>query len=201
MEETNENMDQADILIQHLKDGVESAYEVLFKTFYKELVVYANRYLYNMDVSKEVVQDLFVKLYEKRKKLAINSSLKAYLFRSVQNKCINYINAQKIRNKYTETAKNNQVEVDTPIDKSIDLAELENALYAAIGELPPKCRMIFKMNRFEGYSNQEIAERLDLSKRTVETQITKALRALRTKLRPFIQEAMLIGVLIMQIHW
>jgi len=92
----------------------------------------------------------------------------------------------KIRNKYADFVKTNSSPDDNQIERSIDASELENALYSAISDLPPKCRMIFKMNRFEGLTNGEIAERLELSKRTVETQITKALKILRLKLQPLL---------------
>lgn len=173
-------------LILKLREGHESAYEALFKDYYRELVIHANRYLYDMDVSKEVVQDLFVNIYEKRHQLDINSSLKSYLYRAVQNRCINQINSKKIREKYVDYVKTNNNDDENLIERSIDASELETALYSAISDLPPKCRMIFKMNRFEGLSNGDIAERLELSKRTVETQITKALKMLRTKLQPLL---------------
>ncbi len=174
-----------DILIKKLKEGHESAYEALFKTFYTELVVHANRYLYDMESAKEIVQDLFVNIYERRNNLDINSSLKSYLYRSVQNRCINFINAQKTKDKYANYVKNSNIGEENSVESAMNVAELENALYSAIGDLPPKCRMIFKMNRFEGFSNGEIADRLELSKRTVETQITKALKILRTKMQPY----------------
>ena len=85
------------LLIRQLKEGRESAYEILFKEYYKILTVFANKYLVDLEASRELVQDLFVNLYEKRDNLEINSSLKSYLFRSVHNRCINQINALKIR--------------------------------------------------------------------------------------------------------
>ncbi len=181
-----DNLVKQEQLIKQLREGHERAYEALFTTYYKELVIHANRYLYDMEISKEIVQDLFVNLYEKRHNIEINSSLRSYLYRAVQNRCINQINSMKIRDKYVNYVKTNNTEEENVIEKSIDASELEAALYSAISDLPPKCRMIFKMNRFEGLSNGEIAERLELSKRTVETQITKALKTLRTKLQPLL---------------
>lgn len=172
-------------LIKQLKEGREQAYEALFKTYYTELVMHANRYLYDFEAAKEVVQDLIVYIYEKRFNLDINSSLKAYLYRSVQNRCINQINQSKIKDKYVNYIKQKPRKEENPIEMGIEASEVEAALFKAIGELPPKCRMIFKMNRFDGFSNGEIAERLELSKRTVETQITKALRILRDKLKKY----------------
>ena len=175
----------SEFLIRQLKNGDESAYEMLFREYYRVLVVFANKYLLDIEASKELVQDLFVHIFEKREKLDINSSLKSYLFRSVHNRSLNLINAEKIKNKYVEHVTNTSPKNMNNIDVEMNKTELEHAIYKAIGELPPKCRDIFKLNRFEGLTNSEIAEKLRLSKRTVETQISKALKILRVKLEPY----------------
>lgn len=172
--------------IQKLRAGEESAYELLFKNYYTELIMYANKYLSDFDLSKETVQDLFVNLYEKRHNLDINLSIKSYLYRAIQNRCINRLNSRKTHEKYIDYIKSLPSNEGNKTENEFERNELEIALFEAIDELPPKCRMIFKMNRFEGFSNGEIAERLELSKRTVETQITKALKLLRAKLSPIL---------------
>jgi len=172
-------------LINRLKQGEESAYELLFNEFYRVLTVYANKYVRDIETAKEIVQDLFVHLYEKRENLDINSSLKSYLFRSTHNRCINYINAQKIRIQHAEYVFKTADATENILEQEVNKTELEQALFTAINQLPPKCQSIFKMNRFEGLSNTEIAEKLKLSKRTVETQISKALRILRIKIEPY----------------
>lgn len=176
--------EDSNFLINRLKAGEEAAYELLFKEYYQVLVVFANKYLHELEESKELVQNLFVSLYEKREKLVITSSLKSYLFRSVHNRSLNYINSLKIRDKYAKHMKESLAGGENLLEQELNKTELEHALYMAIGELPPKCKMIFKLNRFEGLSNTEIAVQLKLSKRTVETQISKALKILRTKLQP-----------------
>lgn len=178
-----------ELYIKQLVNGSEAAYESLFKTFYTELVMHANKYLQDIELSKEVVQDLFVTIYEKRKHLSISTSLRSYLYRAVQNRCINQINSFKTKEKYAGYVKRNVAYDSNETEDNLHKTELEHALFEAIRELPPKCAMIFKMNRFEGFTNGEIAERLSLSKRTVETQITKALKLLRVKLKPFMQAA------------
>lgn len=180
------------LLIRQLKEGREAAYEILFKEYYKILTVFANKYLVDIEASRELVQDLFVSLYEKRNNLEINSSLKSYLFRSVHNRCINQINALKIRSRYAEQAGYYADVQENNLENEVNKTELEEALYHAISELPPKCRTIFKMNRFEGLSNGEIADKLALSKRTVETQISKALKTLKVKLEPYMVSTVLL---------
>lgn len=179
-------------LINRLKRGEEAAYELLFREYYKLLTVFANKYVNDMETSKEIVQDLFVHLYEKRDQLDINSSLKSYLFRSTHNRSINYINSQKIRFKYAEHVKVTASARENSLENEVNKTELEHALYKAIDDLPPKCQAIFKMNRFEGLSNSEIAEKLSLSKRTIETQISKALKILRVKMKPYLAAGALI---------
>ncbi len=186
----------ANFLIDRLRKGEETAYEILFKEYYKVLTMFANRYLRDIEAAKELVQDLFVHLYERRENLDINSSLKSYLYRSAHNRCINYINAQKIRSKYAEHVNTNSDVRDNSLEHQVNTTEIEHALYKAIGELPPKCQSIFKMNRFDGLSNTEIADKLRLSKRTVETQISKALKILRVKMEPYMAAGMVIFLMV-----
>jgi RNA polymerase sigma-70 factor (family 1) len=185
-------------LIDRLRKGDENAYELLFKEYYKVLTIFASKYIKDIEESKELVQELFVHIYEKRENLDINSSLKSYLFRSVHNRSINLINAKKIREKYAEHYSNTTDLKQNTIEQDVNASELESALHSAINDLPPKCRAIFKMNRFDGLSNHEIAEKLTLSKRTVETQISKALKILRIKIEPFMIASFFIIAIMVQ---
>lgn len=173
------------LLQRKLKRGDETAYEHLFKTYYEPLVVFAIRFVYDEEDAKELVQDLFVSLYEKRHQLQISTSLKSYLYSAVRNKCLNKINTEKTKGKYEDYIKNNHTQLTDSIEQDIYKDEMEIALMGAIKKLPPKCKAIFCMNRMDGLSNTEIAEKLRISKRTVETQISKALKLLRTELKPF----------------
>ena len=189
------------LLINRLKRGEEAAYELLFREYYQILTVFANKYVNDIEVAKEIVQDLFVHLYDKRDRLDINSSLKSYLFRSAHNRSINFINAQKIRYKYAEHVNKTTSLEDNSLEHEVNKTELEHALYKAIDELPPKCQAIFKMNRFEGLSNSEIADKLSLSKRTIETQISKALKILRIKLKPYMAVGLIVFTFAQYVCW
>jgi RNA polymerase sigma-70 factor (ECF subfamily) len=137
-----------------------------------------------MDIAREIVQDFFVKLYEKRNSLSIDVSLKSYLYRSIYNCCINYINQRNIQDKHLRNIDFERT-VEENLENEINTVELQYKISEVIEELPAKCRRIFKMNRLEGLKNEEIAIQLNLSKRTVETQISKALKILRKKLAAY----------------
>lgn len=168
-----------------LSNGNAGSFEALFKQYYSPLVVYASKYVPDIDVAREIVQDFFVKLYEKRHSLNIDISLKSYLYRSVYNCCLNYINHRNIQEKHLKSMEFEREEDDT-LENEINTLELQQRIYEVIETLPSKCRRIFKMNRLEGLKNDEIAIALNLSKRTVETQISKALKILRSKLDGYI---------------
>jgi RNA polymerase sigma-70 factor (family 1) len=160
-------------------------FEELFKQYYAPLVAYACRYVSNVDIAREIVQDFFVRFYEKRHTLTIGISVKSYLYRSIYNCCINYINQRNIQEKHLKNIDLERGDEEN-LEDEINTVELQYKIFEVIEELPAKCQRIFKMNRLEGLKNEEIAKQLNLSKRTVETQISKALKVLRKKLADFI---------------
>ena len=169
-------------IISGLKLGKEKAYEQLFHNYYPQLTVFATKYVLDIEMAKEIVQTVFVRLFEKRKSISIQTSIKSYLYQSVRNECLNQIRHDKAHKEHLEQIK--QQSEDTSIewtDKIIE-TELEYRIFQSINNLPDKCRQIFNMSRFKGKKNQEIADILKISKRTVETQISKALKILRKEL-------------------
>lgn len=177
---------ELDIILEKLKSGDERFYQSLFHEYYSSLTYYAYKIIKDIDVAKELVQDVFVKIYEKRYALNIDSSFKSYLYKSVHNSCLNHINHLSLREHHHQMMKSENSETTSFIEDDIYRVELEQKIYDEIEKLPAQCRKIFKMNRFSGFSNGEIAEQLNLSKRTVETQISKAMRILRKKLSDYI---------------
>jgi RNA polymerase sigma-70 factor (ECF subfamily) len=171
------------VSLDELKTGDIRLYESLFREYYRPLVVYAMKYVRDADAAKEIVQEFFVRLYEKRSSLVIDTSLKSYFYRSVYNSCINYITHMEMRNRHIRNlAMQSENEFS---DDQVALIELQNRIYKTVENMPDQCRRIFKMNRFEGLKNEQIAVKLGISKRTVETQISKALRILRKKLADY----------------
>jgi RNA polymerase sigma-70 factor (ECF subfamily) len=173
-------------LIHGIVAGDEQSYNTLFNSYYRVLTVFAKKYLGDMDLSREVVQGVFVKLYESRHLLKNVDSLKSYLFRSVQNSCINELKRDQIHYKHQKRIQLRQEGNKDDMVEKMYASELEDRIFQIVSDLPGKCQQIFRMSRIDGMKNDEIASRLKLSKRTVETQISKALKTLRLKLEPYI---------------
>ncbi len=169
-------------IIDGLQAGRESAYRQLFETYYPQLVVFACKYLQDLEASRDIVQECFLHIYESRQTIAIQTSLKAYIFSAVRNRCLNHAKHRKVREKYRHSIQAEGNPADQDLEGMIDAVELEARIYEIVSALPDKCRQIFIMSRIDGKKNQEIATVLNISIRTVETQISKAIKSLREKL-------------------
>jgi RNA polymerase sigma-70 factor, ECF subfamily len=171
-------------IIDQLKNGDVKAYEKIFHQYYGSLCLFAKKIVRDMDKARDIVQETFVKFYTDRETLQINTSLKSYLFKCVYNACLNSVKQHKTHSLHHEYLKQH-----IPFSDDHDMvvkAELEDMIRVTVEHLPEQCRRIFKMNRYEGKKNSEIAEELGISIRTVETQISKALTVLRTTLADFL---------------
>jgi len=185
-------MDSTEIKIG-LIDKTEAAFELLFKKYFRELHAYGFSLLKDWDAAEEIVQALFLKLWEKNEWKHIQTSVKSYLYKSVYHDCLNYIRRQKSHLKYqTQTVHTMENYVDNT-DGKVKLSELEQHLHKALDKLPEKCRAIFHLSRFEHLKYQEIANQFEISIKTVETHMGKALRILRKEMKEFLP---LIAVII-----
>ncbi len=180
----NTTMDDNEIL-KLIKEGDKSAFEQLFKQYYRMLTLFAAKYLRSLDEAEELVQQVFVSFWEKAPATDINVSLKAYLYRWTANACINRIKHQKIKDKYAQYAVQ---EIQSGIDDNLSFSEpdLKDNIRRAIENLPEKCREIFVKSRFENKKNAEIATELGISEKTVENQMTIALKKLRADLQHYL---------------
>ncbi|WP_183575037.1 RNA polymerase sigma-70 factor [Mucilaginibacter sp. X5P1] len=169
-----------------LTDKTEAAFEHLFKKHFRELHAYGFSLLKDWDAAEEVVQAIFLKLWEKNEWVHIQISIKSYLYKSVYHDCLNYMRRQKIHLKYqTHTVHAMENRVDNT-DGKIKLNEMEQHLSKALDKLPEKCRAIFHLSRFEYLKYHEIANQLEISIKTVETHMGKALRILRKEMKEFL---------------
>lgn len=181
-------------LIVRLKNGDQNAFELLFHFYYPGLVMYSTQFTADRMEAEEIVQDFFVRFWQRHQQIIPSDSLKSYLFLSVKNGSLNFLKHKKIEEKYirsmTELSSNHLV-----YDPDLYIAsELQVKIKNAIDLLPEKCREIFIMSRMRGLKNEEIATELNLSKRTVETQISKALKVLRVELKDYVGLLVLFGI-------
>lgn len=166
------------ILFDEIRNGNENVFNQTFDTYYSSLCFYTNKILNDFDLSRSVVQQVFVDLWIKREKLQIDS-IKSYLFQSVRNAALDVLKHRKTEMKYLSTLQ----KIETvQYEDHLEEAELADRINKAIQTLPEKCRVIFIMCRFEELKYAEIAERLHISVKTVEMQISIALRKLRIEL-------------------
>lgn len=160
-------------------------FEQVFKEHFKSLHAYACSILKDEDSAEEVVQNVFYKLWEKKERIHTLDSIPAYLYRSVYNESLNMIKHNKVRSDYQTHAGYQTNHTDDAANQA-NLKELETRLTKAMNELPEQCRTIFQMSRFEELKYREIADKLNLSVKTVENQMGKALKLMRQKLADFL---------------
>ncbi len=154
-----------------------STFTEFYIQFFKKLIIESSKYVKDVHIAEEIVQDVFLKIWEKSENLAQIQSIKSYLYKSVINASINYINRQKSLALHHE-----KIVKDFTVEDLDDLDaenELIVTLYAEIEKLPQKCKQIFKMNRFDRLKYREIAQQLEISERTVENHIAHALKVLK----------------------
>ncbi|MFO8021184.1 MAG: RNA polymerase sigma-70 factor [Perlabentimonas sp.] len=166
------------------KDNVEE-FEKVFRKLYKPLCQYAYRFLLDMDSAEEIVQDLFYNYWKKRKTIAIETSLKSYLYQAVKHKCYKAINHEAVKEKYTFETKHSAESSNNATTNTVEAAELAQIIDDTLNQLPDRCRQVFELSRYEGLKYHEIAKKLSISIKTVEANMGKALRLFRINLKEY----------------
>jgi RNA polymerase sigma-70 factor (family 1) len=169
-----------------IQSGEIPAFEMLFKSFYPSLCRYATSFLKDPDDAEEIVQAAFIRFWEKRETISIDTSVKSYLYRAVRNSCLNELKHGQIKQRYIAGEVVMGEKVSDAADHLAIHVELEEKIKAAIQALPEQCRLIFTMSRFEELKYQEIADQLNLSVKTVENQMGKALKIMRAQLKEYL---------------
>jgi len=173
-------------IIKKMIEGDIDSFKYFFDKYYNDLCNFVHIYLHNQVLSEEIVQDIFVYFWEKREKLQINTSVKAYLFSASKFKSLNLIRDTKTHKEIVgQIGISDHRYTSDQEDSLIDTDEFRKILDLAISQLAPKCREIFILSKKQEISNKEIAERLGISVKTVENQMTIALKKLREQLLPF----------------
>ncbi len=175
------------ILFSRAQEGEEGSFEILFNNYYSKLCTYASIIVKYPDVAEDIVQETFIKIWNHRASITINTTFKAYIYRSVHNNCINYLKNDKYRNKNNEIIRHeimkqselNLQNLDTEIVEKIVSEEFNKQFSRAVESLPQQCREVFLLCRNDKLTYSEVGERLDISINTVKTQMKRALLKLR----------------------
>lgn len=177
--------DQEQQLLSQFFEGDKSAFKAIFTAYYPKVCAVTYRYLNDPGLAEDLAQEVFVRLWQKREQLQINSNLGAYLRRMAVNEALAHLR-KKTRFQADELPIHLPNFVASEADEALDTQELQQKINEAISMLPDRCRLIFELSRYEELSNREIAEQLDISIKTVENQMTKALRSLRAALGDYL---------------
>ncbi len=162
----------------------KALFEKLFKSHFVHLCNFANQYVNETDNSKDIVQKVFIRLWESRDKINPAKPIQSYLFTAVKNRCLNHIRDQK---KYRSRVLDLEIsDLDVSFETEDDsISELRLKINEALDELPEKCRIVFEMSRFRNMKYKDIALELDVSVKTVEAHMSKALKTLRAQLKDY----------------
>lgn len=195
------NISIDDVLIARLKEGNREAFEELYNRYWERLFIMAANRLGSREAAWEIVQDLFVDLWQRRESLSVKSSFSAYIHTSLKYSILDFIRSQKVKEKYIEAIRKTASAQTNSTFEHITFNELNEAIQKEIANLPERCRLAFRMHRFENYSSREIASKLNISTRTVEHQIGKALKVLRSNLKEYLTMGIGLALTIIRIYW
>ena len=161
------------------------AFEQLFKSHFAHLCNFAYQFVPDMDSAKDITQKVFILLWENRENINPDQSIKSYLFTAVKNRCLNHIRDQK---KYRSRILDVDIhDIDISFEEDqMAVDELEGKVARALSQLPEKCRQVFEMSRYQNKKYQDIATALDISVKTVEAHMSRALKGLRADLKDYL---------------
>ena len=162
----------------------ENAFRILFLEYFSSLCVFAHRYIESWGACEDVVQDTFFNIWKNRKSLDISDSGRNYLITCVRNRCVDYLRKKDSEALWQQKEIMN--DILSPTEDFYSARELEEMLNNSLSRLPENIRLVFEQNRFEGKTYAEIAAEMQISVKTVEAYMTKALRQLRTDLKDFL---------------
>jgi len=169
----------------------EKDFKLLFEAYYPRLLRFAGAYTGDRHEAENIVQNVFLRLWEKRGSLPMDAHRSAYLLTMVKNHCLDFLRHQQVVNNYSTNRKAelqqemafNHYAVSKFDPEKMDIETLEQLVEKAIGELPEQCRKVFELSRYEGLKHKEIAIKLGISVKTVEAHISNALKVLRITLK------------------
>lgn len=183
-------MESDENLILRIKQGDTVAFNALFDYFYIQLYLHCRKFISDPEDAKDILQNVFLRFWEKRREIDIHTSISAYLYKAVQNECLNHLRSGGtfVVDSWDGDMEKDKLAIVEANDPYMDLSLLDigQIVENTIEKLPGQCQFIFKLSRVQGLKNQEIADKMGISVRTVETQIYRALKILKERLKDYL---------------
>jgi len=173
-------------LVEQIRKGDYKAFKALFENYYTILCNFSLRYVDEHVQADDIVQEVFIRIWENRKRLVITGSVKSYLFAAVKNQSLNRLKAESVRLEHTRYFSGRQNKLVDPLE--IEHEEFRDYLFQCIEKLPPRCKEVFLESRFNGSKQEMIADSLNITLKTVKAQIGKALKLLKTCIQTYYPE-------------
>lgn len=194
MSQNIQNEDQ--LLIQKINEGNKEAFEQLFKKYWKKLFAVAINRLQSETLAEDMIQELFTDLWSRRASLEINTSVAAYLYTALKYLIIRHIKKSSRTDKYVDMIMRQYEINDLSTENQVQYQQLSDELDRQVEALPARCRQVFKMSRYEQLTHKEIADKLNISYKTVENHINRALQTLRPSLEKVVSILLILWILI-----
>jgi len=169
-------------IVEKIRSGDQCAFESMFHSYYSKLCVFSNSHVKSLDVARDVVQEVFIKIWDNRQDFEIRHSLKAYLYQAVRNQSLNYIEKSNQKRRLSESFRKHEDLKREEHPSGLNTEELTQKVWKLVDKLPERRRSIFILYRKHGLSYKEIAEVMDIKRKTVENQMGKSLQFLRDRL-------------------
>ena len=186
-------VDSEAYLFKKLRNGDEIAFKVIFNKYYSRLYYFIYEFISSHDIAENIVQDTFYTLWNKRNELKDDSNLIAYLFTVAKNNCLYKLRDQRYRQKLfsLDSFDQNELKMNIEVLSAFDSSayafeEIEQIIERTLNELPPQCKRVFILSRFEERKNKEIAEELNISVKVVEKHISKGLKKFKESLKDYL---------------
>lgn len=185
---------ETQFLAQKIAEGNEQAFEQLFKLYYSKLTAFAMSILKDIQLSEEVVQDVFTNMWTNRQHLNSEITLKAYLFKAVNNRCMNHFRHEKVKKEHQQYTLAVNLNQNTSTESRLAVNELKSKISEGLDLLPPACREVFRLSRQQELSYKEISQVLNISVKTVENHMGKALKLMRNHLSDFLTWTLVLSL-------
>lgn len=175
-------------IFKRMVAGDDQALRFFFDKYYEELCNYVNLYLRHKAISEDIVQDIFIYFWEKRGDIKLDSSVKSYLIRASRNRFLNHLRDEKSHQAIQNAVSSKFEKYSSPNYNLLDVNKIEEIISISIDKLPPRCREIYLLHKNDDLSYKEIAFKMDIAEKTVENQMSIALKKLKEQLAPYYEQ-------------